>query len=313
MVTLISGCSMIPSIPKLSSFGIKKEESKSTEVTVAAKVAAQAAHEVIEKTSEVERKVIEEKAKMEAEYAKLKEETKKAYEDLKKKDQDNFDKIAELNYGIYHVTQEKKKIDISSAIAHLRSTEIMMRTDKLTDDKKTKIQQDVADEKTKTIDQLYAKYNVTISLAVTQKAALDEADLLIHQKEKEKAEMKEANRIALEKAEAEKKAEIERVRAEAADQVRLIKEAQKEQILQYTIYILTGLGILFIIIGVLMKNISMIGSGATFLGLAYGAASIPVWVIALIACGLVIVSTMAKPFLKSKSKDIPLDQNKNSE
>ena len=68
----------------------------------------------------------------------LREEMQKAYDDLKKKDQNNFDKIAQLNYGIYYVTQEKKKVDINTTIAHLRSKEIMMRTDKVPEELKEK-------------------------------------------------------------------------------------------------------------------------------------------------------------------------------
>ena len=143
----------------MPSFGKKAEAvapsaPKEPEVNVAAMVAAQAAKEAMEKAAAVEQKAAEDKKKMEDEYAKLKAETMKAYDDLKKKDQDNFDKIAELNYGVYHVTQEKKKTDINTTIAHLRSKEIMIRTDKLTDEEKAKIQKEVAEEKTKTVDQL---------------------------------------------------------------------------------------------------------------------------------------------------------------
>lgn len=307
MVILVSGCSLVPSMPKLPSLGSKKEASKQEEklpeVNVAAQVAAHAANEAMEKAAAVEQKAAAEKAKMEAEYAKFKEDMKKAYEDLKKKDQDNFDKIAELNYGVYHVTQEKKKTDINTTIAHLRSKEIMIRTDKLTDEEKAKIQKEVAEEKTKTVDQLYIQYKATIDLAANQKAALDEADLLIQQKEKEKAELKEANRLALEKAESEKNAAIEKVRQEAADQVRLLKEAQKAQIIQWTIYSMGGLGILFIILGVLLKSFNFIGSGVTFLGLAYAAASVPVWVVASIAGALIVISGSIQLLFKSKKKE----------
>lgn len=307
MVLLMAGCGMVPSMPKIPSFGSKKEEPKQEhkepEVNVAAAVAAQAAKEAMEKAEAAEKKAAEDKKKMEEEYAKLKEDTKKAYEDLKKKDQDNFDKIAELNYGVYHVTQEKKKTDINTTIAHLRSKEIMMRTDKLTDEEKAKIQKEVAEEKTKTVDQLYIQYKATIDLAVNQKAALDEADALIAQKEKEKAAMKEANRIAIEKLEAEKHAEVERVRQEAADQVRLLKEAQKQQLLQWMIYGLGGLGVIFIILGVLIRSISFLISGVTFIGLAYLAASLPPWVLGAAAGVSVLFMIIGQIFFKSKKKE----------
>lgn len=304
MVTLLAGCSIVPSMPKFSSFGGKKqateEVKKEPEVNVAAMIAAQSAKEAMEKAAAVEVKAAEDRKKMEEEYAKLKAETQKAYEDLKKKDQDNFDKIGELNYGIYFVTQEKKKVDINTTIAHLRSKEVMMRTDKLTDADKIEIQKEVLDEKTKTVDQLYIKYKQTIDLAVNQKAQLDDAEALIVQKEKEKNQLKEANRLAIEKLEAEKKVEIDRVRAEAADQVRLLKEAQQAQIMQWTIYTLGGMGIIFIVLGVLLKSFSFVLSGVTFLGLAYAAVSVPMWIIGVIAGVSVLLMGVAQVLFRNK-------------
>lgn len=304
MVTLLSGCSVIPSMPKLPSFGSKKEvasePAKEPEVNVAAVVAAQAAKEAMEKAAAAEQKAADDRKKMEEEYAKLKEETKKAYDELKKKDQDNFDKIGELNYGIYFVTQEKKKTDINTTIAHLRSKEVMMRTDKLTDAEKAEIQKEVADEKTKTIDQLYIKYKATIDLATTQKAQLDDAEALIVQKEKEKAQLKEANRLAIEKIEKEKQAEVERVRAEAADQVRLLKEAQQRELMVWLVRLLGGIGILFLILGILLKKFGMILSGIIFLGLAYLATSIPMWMIGAGAGVAILIMGIFQVLLKPK-------------
>lgn len=307
MVLLLSGCSIpsLPKMPSMPSFGSKKTEAapvKEPEVNVAAVVAAQAAKEAMEKAAATEQKAAEDKKKMEEEYAKLKAETIKAYDDLKKKDQENFDKIAELNYGVYHVTQEKKKIDINTTIAHLRSKEIMMRTDKLSDEKKAAIQKEILEEKAKTVDQLYIQYKATIDLAVNQKAALDEADQLIQQKEKEKQAMKEANRLAIEKLEAEKKAEVERVRQEAADQVRLLKEAQQQELMLWLVRLLGGIGILFLIGGVLLKKLGMIVSGVTFLGLAYMATSIPMWMIGAGAGAAIVLMGITQMIIGSKKK-----------
>lgn len=304
LMILMPGCGMVPSMPKLPSFGTKKEvvaePVKEPEVNVAAVVAAQAAKEAMEKAAAAEQKAADDKKKMEDEYAKLKSEMAKAYDDLKKKDQDNFDKIAELNYGIYHVTQEKKKVDINTTIAHLRSKEVMMRTDKLTDEEKAKIQKEVAEEKTKTVDQLYIQYKATIDLAVNQKAALDEADQLIQQKEKEKAQLKEANRIAIEKLEKEKQAEVERVRAEAADQVRLLKEAQQQELMVWLVRLLGGIGILFLILGILLKKFGVILSGIIFLGLAYMATTIPMWMVGAGAGVAILIMGIFQVLFKPK-------------
>jgi predicted phage tail protein len=304
LTSLITGCSLVPKVPSLPSFGKKSEmgASKDVEANVAAVVAAQATRDAMEKTAAVEQKAAEDKKKMEEEYAKTKAEMQKAYNDLREKDLENFAKISELNYGIYFATQEKKKVDINTTIAHLRSKEVMMRTDKLTDAEKAEIQKEVADEKQKTVDQLYIKYKATIDLAVNQKSQLDDAEALIVTKEKEKAALKEANRLAIEKIEAEKKFEVDRVRAEAADQVRLLKEAQQQELMVWLVRLLGGIGILFIIIGVLFKSFNIIFSGITFLGLAYLATSVPMWIIGAIAGGSIVLMGIIQIIVKNKKK-----------
>lgn len=312
MVTLLSGCSIVPKMPSFPSFNGKKaivvETSVTPEVNVAAAVASQAAKDAFEKAALVEQKAADDKKKMEEEYAKTKVEIKKAYDDLRAKDLENFAKISELNYGVYHVTQEKKKVDINTTIAHLRSKEIMIRTDILTDAKKAEIQKEVAEEKIiketlqKSIDVLYIKYKATIELAVNQKSLLDDAEALIVTKEIEKNALKEANRLQIEKMESDKKAEIEKLKQDAADQVRLLKEAQKEQLVQRLIYVLGGLGILFVILGVLMRSISFILSAIMFLGLAYIAASVPMWIVGVSAIVSLLVSALIPKLGKKKDK-----------
>ena len=308
MVMFVSGCSIVPKMPSMPSFGSKKvtpAEVVAPEVNVAAIVAGQAAKEAMDRATAVEQKAAEDKKKMEDEYAKMKVEMAKAYEDLKKKDQDNFDHIGELNYGIYYVTQEKKKIDINTTIAHLRSKEVMMRTDRLTDAEKVEIQKEVADEKSKTIDQLYIKYKQTIDLAVNQKAQLDDAEALIIQKEKEKAQIKEANRLAIEKIESERKAEVEKLKADAIDQVRIAQEVAKQErvrlIMDLLTYSLGGLGIIFIILAVLLKKLNLIVSGVIFLGLAIGATMVPMWIIGT-AAGVLLLVSMIVGTLTGKKK-----------
>jgi hypothetical protein len=296
MAMLASGCSIVPNMP---SFGNKKSttvEDVSSKDNVAAIVAGQTAKDAMDKASAVEQKAEEDKKKMQDEYAKMKAEMQKAYEDLKKKDQDNFDKIGELNYGIYFVTQEKKKVDINTTIAHLRSKEVMIRTDKLNDIEKAEIQKEVADEKSKTVDQLYIKYKQTIDLAVNQKAQLDDAEALIIQKEKEKAQIKEVNRLAIEKIESDRKIEVEKLKADAIDQVRIAQEMAKQErsalIMNMLTYSLGGVGILFIILSVLLKKINLLVSGIIFIGLAVGATMVPTWIVATTAGILLLVSVI---------------------
>jgi len=295
LILLLCGCSIVPKMP---SFGLDKP--KAPDKTVETIVSNTATKDALAKIEAAEAKAQADMKRIQDEYAKTKAEMQKAYDDLRNKDLENFVKIGELNYGIYYVTQEKKKVDINTTIAHLRSKEIMMRTDKLTDSDKAEIQKEVADEKQKTIDQLYIKYKQTIDLAVNQKAALDDAETLIATKEKEKAALKEANRIALEKLESEKHNEIELLKADALDQVRLAKEAQKAEMIGYIVKALVGLGLLFIILGVIIKNLTFLISGITFLGLAYAALSVPMWIIGVVSGLCILCSTVLPHFLKKK-------------
>jgi predicted phage tail protein len=191
-----------------------------------------------------------------------------------------------------------------------------MRTDILTDAKKAEIQKEVAEEKIikeslqKSIDGLYIKYKATIELAVNQKAQLDDAEAIIVQKEKEKSQLKESNRIAIEKIEAEKKIEVDRIRADAVDQVRLLKEAQQQELMVWLVRLLGGIGILFVILGVLFKSFNMIFSGITFLGLAYMATTIPMWIVGAIAAGSILLMGVVQLIAANKKKAADEDKKK---
>jgi hypothetical protein len=82
----------------------------------------------------------------------------------------------------------------------------------------------------------------------------------------------------------------------------LLKEAQKEELVQRLIYVLGGLGILFVVLGVLMRSISFILSAVMFLGLAYIAASVPMWIVAVSAVVSLLVSALIPKLGKKKDK-----------
>jgi hypothetical protein len=273
----LSGCSFVPNIP---SFKTPSTEPISKAAAVVTR--NEQAEEALSKLAASEAKAEAEKAKLIAEYSKVKEEMTKAYNDLKEKDYANFAKISELNYGVYHVTQEKKKTDINTTIAHLRSKEIMLRTDKLTDAEKEVIQKEVADEKQKTVDQLYIKYKQTIELAVNQKAALDTAEHLVEVKEQEKAKLREENRIQIELLQKQKLAEIEQAKRDAADQVKIAKAEYEAMLTNYIVYGLGTIGMLLFIIGLVMKSPTFIITGISLIGSAFSFATLPTYVIWII-------------------------------
>jgi hypothetical protein len=235
--------------------------------------------EAISKATEADKKVEEARKKMELEYAKFREDLQKAYEDKTKKDNENFHIISLLNYGVYQITQEKKKIDINTTIAHLRSKEIMMRADVLTEAEKEKIREELDQEKTKTIDELYIKYKANIDLAIKQKAALDAAEALILQKEKEKDALRTANKQTIQKLEADKALELEAIRKAADDRVAIAREAQKAEMLGYIIKALVAVGVVFLILAGLLKSITMGIVSISAFALAYTAAMVPMWAI----------------------------------
>jgi len=280
---LTSSCSMIPGL-KMPDSWKSLTGSKTNSV-----VAAQKVDENVRQLTEADKKVEEARKKMELDYSKFRNDLQKAYDDKTKKDNENFNVISQLNYGVYQITQEKKKIDINTTIAHLRSKEIMMRGDNLTEEQKDKIKEELDIEKTKTIDELYIKYKANIDLAVKQKAALDAAEALILIKEREKDALRVANRQTIDKLEADRKAEIERISKDTADKVKLAREAQRQEMLGYIIKALAGVGILFLVLGGLLRSLSMGIVSISALALAYTAATLPMWVISSIVGVMILI------------------------
>lgn len=301
-ILLLSGCSFVPKMPSFT-----KVNAPSVSIAAQQVVKNEEAEKVLAQLAESESKAEREKLVMIEKYNQMKVEMQRAYDDLRNKDLENFDKIGELNYGIYFVTQEKKKVDINTTIAHLRSKEIMNRTDKLSDAEKEVIQKEVADEKSKTIDQLYIKYKQSIELAVQQKSLLDDAEALVAAKEKEKQALKESNRIEIEKLETRKKMEIEQLQREAADQVKLAKAAYEAQLLNYIIYSLGGIGILCFVIGLLMKSPTLITTGLGCVALAYSVATLPHWAIYTIIGMTVSIYAIIHFPKKKKKPDVSVE------
>jgi len=294
---LFTGCVGLPK------FGFKLNPDKvDTTTSAAAVVKAENTVKQVDQMVEVNKKVDDARNQLELQYAKFRADLQKAYDDAKKKDDENFAKIGALDYGIYIVTQEKKKQDINTLVAHLRAKEIMSRTDKLSVEDKAKIAKEVDDEKTKTIDQLYEKYNASVELAISQKADLDKAEALIEQKEKEKQQIREEQRLTLNKLEADQKAQLEKIKKDTADQVEIAKANQKAEMLGYIIKALVGVGILFLILAVLLKSVTLgIGCLAS-LGLAYTAATIPMWVVGSVIGGLILLMLINAHYKSIKDK-----------
>ena len=134
IITLIClcfmACSIVPSTPSFSSVG--KIPDDNIAKNAVAVVKAEDTKKQVDQMAEANKKVEQARQEMEAKYAAFRNDLQKAYDDLKAKDDANFAEIGKLNYGVYMVTQEKKKQDMNTLVAHLRAKEIMNRTDKLT-------------------------------------------------------------------------------------------------------------------------------------------------------------------------------------
>jgi len=292
MATLLfAGCLNLPK------FNTPKVD---TTTSAAVVVKAEDSKKQIDAAADANAKVEAARKEMELQYSKFRDGLQKAYDDREKLDDENFAKIGELNYGIYIVTQEKKKQDINTLIAHLRSKEIMNRADKTTPDQKTAIAKEVEDEKTKTIDQLYIKYNAQVELAISQKSQLDNAEALIAQKEKEKQQLREAQQVTINKIQAEKDAELAKLKKDADNQLAIAKANQKAEMVGLIVKALLGVGILFLVLAVLLKNITMAIGCIASLGLAYTAATIPMWVVGAILGGILVIFVLIEIFKKKK-------------
>ena len=255
----------------------------------------------VDQMAEANKKVEAARQQMEIKYAAARAELQKSYDDLKKKDDENFTKIGELNYGVYMVTQEKKKQDMNTLVAHLRAKEIMNRTDKLPDAQKAAIIAEINKEKILTIDQLYTKYNGAVELAVVEKQALDNAQNVIDQQEKEKAALREAQKVTINKLQAERNAELTQIKKEAADQLALAKAAQKAELIGLMVKALIGVGILFLVLAILLKNITMGIGSILSLVLAYVAATVEMWIVGTALGGIILIVILIE-VLKAKKK-----------
>jgi hypothetical protein len=266
-------------------------------------VKAEDTNKQVDQIAEANKKVEAARQQMEIKYAAAKAEIQKSYDELKKRDDENFAKIGELNYGVYMVTQEKKKQDMNTLVAHLRAKEIMNRTDKLPDAQKAAIIAEINKEKILTIDQLYTKYNGAVELAVVEKQALDNAQNVIDQQEKEKAALREAQKVTINKLQAERNAELTQIKKEATDQLALAKAAQKAELIGLMVKALIGVGILFLVLAILLKNITMGIGSVLSLALAYVAATVEMWIVGASLGGIILLAVLIE-VLKAKKKAV---------
>ena len=257
--------------------------------------AAQNTAAAVDRMAEISKRNEEARKAMEIEYAKFREQLAVAYANREKVDNDNFDRISEINYGIFKATEEVTKLDARVLIANLKSKENMARLMPIGEAKKKEIIAELEADRKKVESEIMKKYEGRIKEGEAAAAAYEAADKLVKEKEAEKAKLRDQQATILEKLRADQEAEREKLRKEAADAVAIAKEKQRLEMVGWIVKALLGVGIVILVIGFLMKSPTFIVSGIAMLGLAYVAATIPFWVVAAVMGIFVIVMVMMDP------------------
>ena len=257
--------------------------------------AAQNTAQAVDRMAEISKRNEEARKAMEIEYAKFREQLAVAYANREKVDNDNFDRISEINYGIFKATEEVTKLDARVLIANLKSKENMARLMPIGEAKKKEIIAELEADRKKVESEIMKKYEGRIKEGEAAAAAYEAADKLVKEKEAEKAKLRDQQATILEKLRADQEAEREKLRKEAADAVAIAKEKQRLEMVGWIVKALLGVGIVILVIGFLMKSPTFIVSGIAMLGLAYVAATIPFWVVAAVMGVFVIVMVMMDP------------------
>lgn len=287
MVILLTGCQMLK-MPKFGSFGPDKADD--TTATIAG---AKASADAVDRMAEISKRQEEERKALEEKYAKFREDLQKAYNEREKVDNENFDRISEINYGIYVATNDITDLDPRVHIANLKSQENMTRLMPIGEDKKKEIKAEVEADRVKKKDELEKKYEDAIKKGTEAALAYEKADAMVKKKEEEKAQLRKEQAQVLAKVRAEQEAEKAKLKKEAEDAVAIAKEKQRLEMVGWIVKALGGIGILLLIVGLLMKSVTFIVSGLLCLGLAYVAATIPFWIIAvfmgILIVGMIIV------------------------
>ena len=303
MVILLTGCQMF----KMPKFGLGD---KSTSSDTSKEVAdATAGSKALDRMAEISKRQEEERKVLEEKYSKFREELQSAYNQREKVDNDNFDRISEINYGIYVATNDIIDIDPRVHIANLKSQENMARLMPLKEETKKKIKEEVDADKAKKKDEIEKKYEVNIKKGVEASLAYEKADALVKQKEEEKTKLRAEQAQVLAKVKAEQEAERVKIKKEAEEAIEAAKEKQRLEMLGWIVKGLGGVGIILLIIGLLMKSVSLGISGILCLGLAYVTVMVPFWIIALciglLIMGMIVIDPKTGQVVIFNKKEAP--------
>ena len=283
----LSGCSIIPNAkwPEWAAFG-KKENVSNNSGTVAEAASGQQA---VDRMAEIARRQEETRQALEVKYAKFRQELQAVYDLRSKVDDDNFDQISDINMGIFLAIEPLVTTNPRLLIASLKAQENIARLMPIAENRKDAIKAEIAAEEKLKPEQIQAKYEPRIKAGEAAAEAYNKADAAVKAKELEKTKIRNEADQFLAKAKAEHESEIAQMKKEVDDAVAVAKEKQRQEMIGWIVKGLLGVGLVVLVIGLLMKAPTMIVSGVFCLGLAYVAATVPMWILASIM-GLVVLA-----------------------
>jgi hypothetical protein len=284
LLFVTSGCSIWPKF----SFGSKDDNASSLDRSKSENAA-------LDRISEMQKRENELRQELHIKYEKFRDELQNAYKNREKIDDINFDKISHTNYGIYAATKDLVDTDKRIKIANLKSQENMARLMPLAESVKHNIRKEIdteAKSENSAIDKIYES---KIKDGLKDAQNYEDADKIVKEKEAEKIRIKEEQRLAFAKLEANKAEELAKLKKESEEAINIAKEKTKAEMVGWIVKSLLAVGVLMLIIGFLTKSPTFIISAIGSLGLAYMAATIPFWVVAVVMGLLIIVMIIVDP------------------
>lgn len=288
ITVLLTGCASV--LPKVSWPLWSDLKSKSFGLAD-----AKAKKDALDRMTEISNREKAAREALDKKYEEFRGRISEAYSNRSTIDDENFDRISELNYGIWYVTKDIVDIDKRVLIANLRAKANMARLMPMSESMKTIIESDIDSDLKNEVKIIYQKYEEALEEGAAAVAAYEEADRKVKELEKEKQKLREEEKIVLARLNAEHENEKSRLKQEAENAVLLAKQNQKQEMIGWIVKSLLVVGIIILIAGFLMKSPTFIISGISMLALAYVAATIPFWVVATLMGLFIFVMIIVDP------------------
>jgi predicted small secreted protein len=190
---LLTGCQMLSGLgSKIGSLGDRlNKKPGDTSGTVAG---AQATAGAIDRMSEIAKREAEARRALEAQYEKFRQELAAAYANREKVDNENFDRISEVNYGIIAATEEVVGLDKRVLVANLKAKENAEMLMPVPEDKKKAIVAEIDADVKKELAEITKKYEQKTKEAQAAAKRYEEADALVKKIRQRRSRRSKKNR-----------------------------------------------------------------------------------------------------------------------